>query len=60
MACFRNMVEGSLNIKEVDGKCILIFIGFGDGMNKVDDSVNCHSVFSSSHLFIIEEIRCFC
>ena len=51
------MVKGSLNIKEEDGKYFLIVIGLGDVMEKAEDSINCGTVFSSSHLFIMKEVR---
>ena len=54
------MVEGSLNIKEVDGKYFLVVIGLSDVMEKAEDRIDCSTVFSSSHLFILEEVRCFC
>ena len=54
------MVEASLNIKEEDGKYCLIIIGLGNVMEKAEDSIDCSTVFSSSHLFIVKKIRYFC
>ena len=54
------MVEGSLNIKEEDGKYLHVVIGLGDVMGKAENSIDCSTVFSSFHLFIVEKIRCFC
>ena len=51
------MVEGSLNIKEEDGKYFLIVIGLGDVMEKAEDGLDCSQVFSSSYLFIMKEVR---
>ena len=59
-ACFRDMVKGSLNIKEEDEKYFLIVIGLADVMEEAEDSVDCSTVFSSSHLFIMKEVRLFC
>ena len=46
-------------MKEEDGKFFLVVIGLGDVMETAEDSINCSTVFSSSHLFIVEEVRCF-
>ena len=54
------MVEGSLEIKEEDGKYFLVAIGLGDVVEKAEDRIDCSMVFSSSHLFIVEEVRYFC
>ena len=54
------MVEGALNIKEEDGKYFLVVIGLGDVVEKAEDSIDCSTLFSSSDLFIVEEVRCFC
>ena len=59
-ACFRDIIEASFNIKKKDGKYILVVNSQGDVMEKAEDSIDCSTVFSSFHLFIVKKVRCFC